>query len=110
MLFHLKTLIPLKVFFFQSRKGRVIKLPAYRDNYVLLTDDNEENPSYCEAMKSSLKNAWFEAIRKQYNALIENKTWMLPRFPRAEKQVDSGWLSKLGDTTTNLLRNSLLVS
>ena len=96
--------------FLRSRSGRVIKPPAYLDDYVLLTDDGDENLTYREAMKSSLKSKWIEATQKEYDAFIENKTWVLFLLPRAEKQLEAGGFSKLSDTTTELLKNSRLVS
>ena len=65
--------------FCRSRIGRVIKPSAYLDDYVRLTDDSDKNPTYREAMKSSLESEWIEATRKEYNALIHNKTWVF--FP-----------------------------
>ena len=40
--------------FSRPRNGTVIKPPAYLDDYVLLTDDSDENLTHREAMKSSL--------------------------------------------------------
>ena len=95
--------------FLRSRSGRVIKPPAYLDDYVFLTDDGDENLTYREVMKSSLKSEWIEATQKEYDSLIENKTWVLSPLPRAEKQLEVGGFSKLSDKTTELLKNSRLV-
>ena len=112
MLFHLKTLMPQKVvffFFLRSRRGKFIKPPGYLDDYVLSTNDSDENLTYREAMESSLESECIESTREMYNALIENKTWMLSPLPRVEKQLEAGGFSKLGDTATELFRNSRLV-
>ena len=39
----------------RSQKKRIIKPPVHLDDYVRLTDNNDENLTYREAMKSSLK-------------------------------------------------------
>ena len=81
--------------FLRSRSGRVIKPPAYLDDYVLLTDDGDENLTYREAMKSSLKSEWIEATQKEYDALIENKTWVLSPLPPGRKAIGSRWVFKI---------------
>ena len=81
--------------FLRSRSGRVIKPPAYLDDYVLLTDDGDENLTYREAMKSSLKSEWIEATQKEYDALIENKTWVLSLLPPGRKAIGSRWVFKI---------------
>ena len=81
--------------FSRSRTGKDIKPSAYLDNYVLLTDDSDEIPTYREAMKSSLENEWIEVTRKAYNALIENKTWVLSQLPPVQKAIGSRWVFKI---------------
>ena len=78
--------------FLRSRSGRVIKPPAYLDDYVLSTDDGDEDLTYREAMKSSLKSEWIEATQKEYDALIENKTWVLSPLPPGRKAIGSRWV------------------
>ena len=75
----------------QSRSGSVIKPPAYLDEYVLLTDDSDDNLTYREAMKSSLKSEWIEATREEYNALIENKPTVLSPLPPGRKAIGRRW-------------------
>ena len=81
--------------FLRSRSGRVIKPSAYLDDYVLLTDDMDENLTYREAMMSSLKREWIETTQKEYNALIENKTWVLSPLPPGRKAIGSRWVFKI---------------
>ena len=71
--------------YLRSRSGRVIKPPAYLDDYVLLKGDSDEKLTYREAIKSSLKSGWIEATQKEYNALIENKTWVHSLLPPGRK-------------------------
>ena len=77
--------------FLRSRSGRVIKPPAYLDDYVLLTDDSDENLTYREVMKSSLEREWIKATQKEYNALIENKTLVLSPLSPGRKANGSRW-------------------
>ena len=83
------------IVFSRSRSGRVIKPPAYLDDYVLSTDDSDENLTYCEAMKSSLESEWIEANRKVYKALIANNTWVLSPLPPGRKAIGSQWVFKI---------------
>ena len=94
MLFHLKTLKPLKVVFFRGLEVWVLKFSAYLDDYVLSTDDSDENLTYREAIKSSLKSKWIEATRKEYNALIEIKTWVLSPLPPGRKALEADKFAK----------------
>ena len=55
----------------------------------------DENLTYREGMMSSLKNEWIEATQKEYNALIENKTWVLSPLPPARKAIGSRWVFKI---------------
>ena len=88
--------MPMKVvLILRSRSGRVMKPPVYLDDYVLLTDDGDENLTYREAMKSSLKSEWIEATQNEYDALIENKTWVLSPLPPGRKALGSRWVFKI---------------
>ena len=46
-------------------------------------------------MKSSLKSEWIETTRKEYNALIENKTWVPPPLPPGRKAIGSRWVFEI---------------
>ena len=76
--------------FSRTRSGRVITPPAYLDDYALFADDSDENLSYREAMKSSLKCEWIEPTREEYKALIENKTWVLSPLHTSRKTIAIG--------------------
>ena len=54
----------------------------------------DENLTYREAMMSSLKSEWIEATQNEYNALIENKTWVLSPLPPGRKAIGSRWVFK----------------
>ena len=57
MLFHLRTLMPLKLVFCRGLEvGELYESLVYLDDYLLLTDDSDENLTYREAMKSSHKS------------------------------------------------------
>ena len=79
----------------RSRSGRVIKPPAYLDDYVLLTDDSDENLTYRETMESSLESEWIETTQKEYNELNENKTWVLFLLHPGPKAIESRWVFKI---------------
>ena len=46
-------------------------------------------------MKSSLECQWTETTRNEYNALIENKYWVLPRLPLGRKTIGSRRVLKI---------------
>ena len=95
----------------RSRSGRVVK-PAYLDDYVLFTDGSDENRTYRAAMKLSLKSEWIEAPRKEYNALIKNKTRVLPLLSPGQKAIGSRQIFKLkrpDDGTNRKLKAHFLV-
>ena len=77
MLFHLKTLMLLKVvFFLRSRSGSVIKPAAYLDDYVLLTDDSDENLTLDRSYSKGVQCAhgecrWVFKIRRHDDKTIE---------------------------------------
>ena len=67
----------------------------YLNDYVLSTDDSDENLTYREALMSSHKSDWNEATRKSYNALIENNTWLLSPLRSCRKAIGSRWAIKI---------------
>ena len=46
-------------------------------------------------MMSSLKSEWMEATQKEYDAFIENKTWVLSPLPPGRKAIGSRWVFKI---------------
>ena len=80
--------------FSRSRSGKVIKPPAYLDDYVLLMVDSDEYLTNRDAMKSSLKSEWIEDTQEDYNALVENKIWVLSPLPPGQKENGSRWVFK----------------
>ena len=81
--------------FSRSRGGRVFKPSAYLDDYVLSTVDSDESLTYREAMKTPLKSEWIKATPKEYNALFENKTWVLSPLPPGRNTIGSRWVFKI---------------
>ena len=46
-------------------------------------------------MKSSPKSEWIEATREEYNAINENKTWVLSPLPPGQKAIGSRWVFRI---------------
>ena len=70
--------------------------------------DNSENVSFvecfsCEEVPNSLeevkrsqsKNEWFEAMKKEFNSLVDNKTWQLCELPAHKKSLARRWVLAL---------------
>ena len=95
MLFHLKTLMPLKVVFFRDLDVGGLSILLRISTTTFFTDDSDENLTYREAMKSSPKSDWVEATRKEYNALTGNKTWVLSPLAPVLKAIGIRWFFKI---------------
>ncbi|CAB3232793.1 unnamed protein product [Arctia plantaginis] len=52
-----------------GRRKRIRKVPAYLQNYALLT--------FAEAVSASDKDKWLEAIQDEKDSLEKNQTWIL---------------------------------
>ena len=51
-------------------------------------------PSLKDALKSNEANAWREAMRVEYEALIANGTWILVDRPKEQHILSSKWAFK----------------
>ena len=63
--------------------------PDMYGEWVNLSQDNPEPYSVCEAMASSNKSKWHEAMKKEMESLFENKVWDLVEPPKGRKIVGS---------------------
>lgn len=54
----------------------------------------EEPESYADAMKSENATEWKEATDKEYQSLIDNKTWTKCRLPNGRKAIGCKWIYK----------------
>ena len=61
--------------FLRSRSGRVIKPPVYLDDYVLLTDDSDENLTWVlsplPSGRKAIGSRWFFKIKRHDDGTIE---------------------------------------
>ena len=62
--------------------------------WVNLSQDNPELSSVREAMASSNKSKWHEAMKKEMESLYENEVWNLVEPPKGRKIVGSKWVFK----------------
>lgn len=54
-----------------------------------------EPSSYREAMKSTEKDKWVEAMNSEINSLKENETWKLTQLPNNRKALNCKWVFKV---------------
>ena len=53
----------------------------------------EEVPNYLEEVKrSQLRDEWLETMTKEFNSLVDNKTWQLCELPAHEKSSIGRWV------------------
>ena len=53
---------------------------------------SEDPKSFKEAMRSERADDWMEAMKREYNSLIENKTWELVERPKDVNIIGSRWV------------------
>lgn len=83
------------------RPSRSIKPPQRFENYELnLVEVNIPN-SYEEAVTGSNAEEWKNAIKKEIQALNENKTWILQDLPDGKKAIESKWVFRVKDENQN---------
>ena len=66
------------------------------DGSALILEEGEPS-SYHDALVSSEKHEWEEAMHREIQLLLENKTWKLVTLPKDQPLVDSKWVYKLKD-------------
>lgn len=54
-----------------------------------------EPQTYKDAMQSSEKEQWIEAMREEYVSLVKNNTWCLVDLPKGETVIDNRWVFKV---------------
>ena len=62
---------------------------------VAQSTDPTEPSSYEEAMRSEQKEEWQQAMRQEFDSLIENKTWTLTKAPTGRRILRGKWVFKL---------------
>ena len=58
---------------------------------ALILEEGEPS-SYRDALVSSEKHEWEEAMHREMQSLLENKTWELVTQPKDQPLVDSKWV------------------
>jgi hypothetical protein len=80
------------------RSTRVRNPPRRYDAFVssvYLTNNDDENSCYQEAVKCSNSDKWKEKMKDEMNSLAKNATWDLVELPRNRKTVGCKWAYKL---------------
>ena len=68
----------------KGSKGDILALSA-----AMISDDPK---SFKEAMRSEQADDWMEAMRREYNSLLKNKTWELVDRPKNVNIIGSRWV------------------
>lgn len=64
--------------------------------YSAISSNVDDEPTtYEEVLKRSDKNQWLNAMKSEYQSLIENSTWDLVQLPPNRKTIKSKWVYKL---------------
>jgi hypothetical protein len=93
----------------ERRSVRERRRPAWLRDYATLEDDDREEfpecfltessddtPStYQEAIECQDSRKWYEAMNREYESLMKNKTWRLVELPKGRKAVSGRWLYKI---------------
>ncbi|KAK1682786.1 hypothetical protein QYE76_043634 [Lolium multiflorum] len=61
---------------------------------VMIVDNNDEDPTYEEAMMSPDSNKWQEAMKSEMGSMYDNKVWTLVDLPDSRKAVENKWIFK----------------
>ena len=75
------------------RSSRVRKPPA-KYMACVLKEVNDDPKTLQEAIKSSEAEKWKNAMKEEYNSLLENQTWELVQLPEGKKPIDCKWTFK----------------
>lgn len=54
-----------------------------------------EPKTYKEAMASLDKDKWIQAMKEEYDSLMQNGTWKLTRLPEGRKPLKNKWIFKI---------------
>ena len=92
----------------KDREMRIIRPPkrfGYADlsAHALATSreiDEEEPRSYKEAMQSSYKTEWQQAMNEEISSLYKNNTWELVMKPEKRKLIGCKWIYRIKEGLT----------
>ena len=77
------------------RSGRTIRLPRRYETNVIVFDTNDDDPSsFKEAMISSDKDKWQEAMNQEMESMDSNSVWTLVDPPEGVRIIGCKWIYK----------------
>ncbi len=82
---------------FEENEDEMDKVTSEKLGELYLTQEDNEPVSYNEALRSSDKRQWLDAINDEYNAHEECQTWkIIPKVevPEGSKIIKSRWVHK----------------
>lgn len=88
--------VPLSTDISVRRSERAPKPKTY-DGFVMFSNESIEagDPfTVEEALNGPDADFWKKAMKEEYDALMENKTWYLTNLPANRKAIDSKWIFK----------------
>ncbi|GKF32787.1 putative RNA-directed DNA polymerase, partial [Tanacetum coccineum] len=81
---------------FVEPSKRNITRPTYLDDYeVQLPSSIDHKQPTSSRLRSYHDPRWIEAMKKEIQALEQNKTWTLEELPNGKKAIDSKWVYKI---------------
>ena len=66
-----------------------MSIPFVQTFIAQLNDDVIEPKSYSEAIQSKYSTQWKKAMDKEFQALIDNKTWTIVDLPKSAQTLNS---------------------
>lgn len=79
----------------KTSSGRIVKRPAWMEDYVGNVEIESEPSSYMDAMKSSDSNMWRQSMDEEFNNLQENGTWEVIDKPIDKNILGCKWVFKI---------------
>ena len=77
------------------RSGRTIRLPRRYETNVIVFDTNDDDPaSFKEAVISSDKDKWQEAMNQEMESMDSNSVWTLVDPPEGVRIIGCKWIYK----------------
>ena len=75
------------------RSRRIIRLPRGYETNVIVSDTNENDPTFFkEAMISSDKEKWQEALNQEMESMDSNSIWTLIDLPEGVRIIGCKWI------------------
>lgn len=80
---------------------------AYLQEHEESSGEMEDEPiNFREAMKSSAKDKWINAMQEEYKSMQDNKVWDLVPLPEGVKPIGCKWIYKIKrDSQGNVIRH-----